>query len=151
MTLVRCTPNWANRPTNNFTTFQRQMSRLLEDAFGTEPEETLGRWAPRVDLTEFDDHFELLAELPGLNIEDVKIELDNNLLAISGEKRIEANRTDRNVYLNERSFGAFRRNFQFPSGIDAAKIDAIFKNGILTITLPKAETARPKQIEIKAH
>jgi len=149
MTLVRWQPTWRRSPFEGIATLQRQMNRLFEDVIPNEGDETIATWAPRVDLTEFDDRYEVTAELPGLTAEDVKLELENNVLTISGEKRSETERKDRSLYVCERNYGAFRRSFQFPSQIDAAKIDAGFKNGILTINLPRVEEAKPKQIEIK--
>jgi len=149
MTLVRWQPNWHRHSFDGIATLQRQMNRLFEDALPADGEERLPTWSPRVDVTEFEDRYEVTAELPGMVAEDVKLELENTVLSISGEKRSEAERKDRCMYVCERNYGAFRRSFQFPSQIDASKIAAGFKNGILTVTLPRVEEAKPKQIEIK--
>jgi HSP20 family protein len=151
MTLVRWQPTWHRGPFAGINTLQHQMNRLFEDVFQNDAEDRAVIWSPRVDLTEFDDHYEVTAELPGMTHEEVKLELENNLLTISGEKHTESERKDRNLYVCERNFGSFRRSFQFPSQIEPSKIDAGFKDGILTVSLPKIEEAKPKQIEIKVH
>jgi len=151
MTLVRWQPMTARNPFEGFAAFQCRMNRLFDEAFQSETEAGPAVWSPRVDVTEFDDRFEVSAELPGMVAEEVKVELDNNILSLSGEKRAEEERKDRDLYVAERRFGGFRRSFQFPTHLDASKIDASFRNGVLTITLPKVEAAKPKQIEIKVH
>lgn len=148
MTLVRWDPFWRRSPLAMLETMQRQMNRWMEEFFREEGE-SLSNWVPRVDLVEHDDHLELKAELPGLSRDDVKVELNNGVLTISGEKKEEYEKKDRNIYICERSFGSFHRSFQLPVQVDASKIDAQFKNGLLTIRLPKVEEAKPKKIEIK--
>jgi HSP20 family protein len=125
------------------------MNRLFEDSLSKEGDETTSTWDPRVDVTEFEDKYEVCAELPGMAREDVKVELHDNMVTISGEKRLETERKDRNLYVCERNYGQFRRSFQFPSSLDASKVEAQFRNGVLTVTLPKIEEAKPKQIEVK--
>lgn len=151
MTLVRWQPIWCRSPFDGITTLQRQMNRLLEDTFPQEDGEPPASWDPRVNVTEFSDHFEVTVELPGMTRDEVKLELQENVLTISGEKHSEAEKKERNFYVCERSCGQFRRSFQFPTPIKSAEIDASFKDGVLTVALPKVEEAKPKQIEIKVH
>lgn len=151
MTLVRWQPIRPVNPFEGISMLQRRMNRLFDESLNDETEELQTSWEPRIDLLEVGDHFEVTAELPGLTHDEVKVELHENMLTISGEKQSVSNKKDRNFYISERSFGQFRRNFQFPTRIDHTKIDAEFKDGVLTVTLPKAEDAKPKQIEVKVH
>ncbi|MBM3328117.1 MAG: Hsp20/alpha crystallin family protein [Calditrichaeota bacterium] len=150
MTLVRCTPRPWSRAAD-FSPLQRQMVRLFDDFFGNDSGESDAHWSPRVDVVEHEDRFEVTAELPGLTRDEVKVELQNNVLTLSGEKRLDTERKDRGLYLTERAFGTFRRSFQFPGQIDAGKIDAEYRNGLLVVTLPKSEESRSRQIEVKVH
>lgn len=132
-------------------------NRLLDEAFRTFPwngaglpESPLtGAWIPPVDVREDKDHVRIQAELPGVKPEDVKISLENNLLTIRGEKQVaEVKDTDR-VHRYERAFGVFERSFTVPSTVDADRIEARYEHGVLTVTLPKAERAKPRQITVQ--
>jgi HSP20 family protein len=90
----------------------------------------------------------ILAELPGVKPEDVKLSLENNLLTIRGEKKQQAEERTERVHRYERSYGVFERSFALPSTVDPDKISASFQNGILTVTVPKAERARPREIPV---
>jgi HSP20 family protein len=105
-------------------------------------------WSPAVDIIENGDTYVLKAELPGMNKDDVKITLEENVLTIKGEKKNEDEKKDDNVHRLERSYGLFERSFTLPGTIKVNDIDAQYKNGILTLTLPKAEEAKPKKIEV---
>ncbi len=104
---------------------------------------------PKVDIRENDKEFVVSAELPGLNKEDFKLTVENNVLILEGEKKVEHEETEEGYYQNERFSGAFKRSFRLTDSVNSKKIDADFKNGVLTITIPKAEKAKPKEIEIK--
>ena len=106
-------------------------------------------WSPRVDITENENSFAVKAELAGMTKDDVKITMKEDLLTIRGEKKSEKKSEKENVHLLERRYGRFVRVFRLPSSVNSKKIDAIFKDGILTLNLPKAEDAKPKEIEIK--
>ena len=151
MTLVRWQPTWHRHPFGNLAALEQRVNCLCNETLDSEGEDRIATWTPRVEVAEFDDRYELTAELPGLAAEDVKLELENNVLTISGEKRSETEHKDRSMYVCERNYGSFRRSFQFPSQIEASKINAGFKNGILTVNLPRVEEAKPKQIEIKVN
>ena len=133
---------------------QGEMNRLFDDFFGVprkaEDQDRL-RWTPRVNIEEINDHFEITAELPGLGREDVKIEIKDRVLTLTGEKKAENEKRDRNVYLFERAYGNFCRTFTLPDNVDAEKIGAEFKNGLLRIDIPKTEEAKPKEIEVKVN
>jgi len=107
-------------------------------------------WKPRSSVVDLDDKYEITSELPGMSREDVSIELDNGILTISGEKKEQHDSKERNLHLNERAFGMFRRSFRLQPEIDGDQIEAKFDNGILTVTLPKPEKAVAKKIEIQA-
>ena len=151
----------ATRGDNPFESFQREMNRLFDDFFrgiGTSPAR-FGRGegffgaamaAPRVDVSETDREYEVTAELPGLEEKDVEVLLDQNLLTLKGEKRAEREEKDKNYYLAERSFGSFRRTIPLPVEIEQDKVEANFKNGVLTIRLPKAGPAQAKRIQVQA-
>jgi len=129
----------------------QQHVNSLFDSLSEPDDNTVISYAPRVNIVDSEDKYQVTAELPGLEREDVKVELNNNLLTISGEKKDVQEQQDRNIYLCERSYGTFRRTFQLPSQVDAGKISAGFQNGVLTVDLPKLEEAKPKQIEIKVN
>jgi HSP20 family protein len=113
-------------------------------------EETLAaKWTPTCDIYETEKEVVVKAELPGLKKEDVQVSIDNNLLSIHGERKFEEETKKENYYRVERSYGEFLRTFTLPAFVDATKINAEFKDGILTLNLPKKEEAKPKQIEVK--
>jgi len=117
---------------------------------GTQDEDTsYSLWTPVVDIAEHDDDYVVKVELPGINKDDVKITLENNVLTIRGEKKQEKESKKENFHRIERSYGSFQRSFTLPMTVKNDKIDASYKDGILTIALPKAEEAKPKQIEVK--
>ncbi len=138
-------------PFGELTSFRREMDRLFERFFGEPPGlELLGMaWAPRLDVTETKDSLVVKAELPGLEVKDLDISVSGNTLTIKGEKQHEKEEKDEHHYLIERSYGAFSRMVELPAPVAADKIKAAFKNGVLTITLPKTEEAKRKAIPIK--
>mgnify|MGYP003702519901 CR=1 FL=1 len=107
-------------------------------------------WRPAVDVAENEAGYLVNAELAGLNKEDVKISFENNVLTLSGEKKLEQHEENKdNYYRVERAYGKFERSFRLPEGVNAEAIKASFKNGVLTVDIPKSEKAKPKEIEIK--
>jgi HSP20 family protein len=118
--------------------FWRAPFRQVERAFGA---------MPAADVTETDGGFEVTAELPGMDEKNIEVKLANHTLTIKGEKRDEKEETKKDYYMRERSFGSFQRSFTVPEGVDTDKIEASFKNGVLTVTLPK--TAEAKRAEKK--
>jgi HSP20 family protein len=132
---------------------RRDMNRMFDEFFRGDilaDESFFGRdWTPPVDVVENDNAFILKAELPGMNKDDVKITLENNLLTIRGEKKNETEKKEGNFHRVERSYGMFERSFTIPGTITASEIDAQYKDGILTLTLPKAAEAKPKLIDVK--
>jgi HSP20 family protein len=106
-------------------------------------------WLPAVDIVENDGAYVVRAELPGVNKDDVKITVLNDVLTIKGEKKNEKESKENQFTRIERSYGSFQRSFTLPSSVESGKIEASFENGILTVTVPKAEEVKPKQIEVK--
>jgi HSP20 family protein len=108
--------------------------------------------APAVDVAEKEKAYEITAELPGLSDSDIEVSLSNGTLTIKGEKKEEKEEKGKEYYLSERRYGAFQRSFQLPDGVDADKIEAAFRKGVLTVTLPKTAVAQAskKTISVKA-
>jgi len=106
-------------------------------------------WAPAVDVMETDDEFQIRAELPGVEKKDVKLSVENGVLLISGHREQEKEEKGKRYHKIERAYGNFARSFTVPEAVDAEKVTAEFKNGVLTVRLPKSEKARPKSIEVK--
>lgn len=106
--------------------------------------------APAVDVLESETAYEIKADLPGMDEKDIEVKLANGGLTIKGEKEEEKEEKQKDYYLHERHFGAFERSFRMPDGVDAEKIQASFKNGVLTVMLPKTEAAQsaPKKIPV---
>ncbi|BAL74973.1 Hsp20/alpha crystallin family protein [Bradyrhizobium cosmicum] len=107
---------------------------------------------PAVDVSESDKAYEITAELPGMDEKDIEVNVANGALTIKGEKKEEKEEKQKDYYVSERRYGSFERYFELPDGVDAGKIEAAFKNGVLRVTLPKtAEAQKPaKKIEVKA-
>ena len=125
-----------------------RLARLFDDTSFVRARE--GLWSPAVGVTETSDDVILTAELPGLSEDDIRIELENDVLSISGEKSAERADEDseREVHVWERSHGSFRRSFSLPRTVSADDVTASFDNGVLTVTLPKAAEAKGRTIAI---
>jgi HSP20 family protein len=134
----------------------RRLNSVLDEAFGTWPfgDQNGGTltssWTPAVDVSEDKNTVKIVAELPGVRSEDVKLSIENNVLTIRGEKKQEVEENNERVHRYERTYGSFERAFALPNSIDPDKIEARHENGILTVLLPKAEKARPREIPVKS-
>ncbi len=106
-------------------------------------------WVPAVDIFEEPEAIRIVAEVPGVKPEDVKISLENNVLTIHGTKQQTAEERTERVHRYERTYGAFERSFTLPATVDAGSIKASYEHGVLTVTLPKVEKAKPRQIEVQ--
>jgi len=153
MSLIRWNParDLAAMPSDLFG-IQREMNKMFDNFFRgdvREEDSALMAWTPAVDITEQDDAYTVKVELPGVSKEEVKITIESNILTIRGEKKQENDVKKENYHRVERSYGSFQRSFTLPTVVKNDKIDAVYKDGILTISLPKAEEAKPKQIEVK--
>jgi HSP20 family protein len=111
-------------------------------------ERTLG-WVPSVDISESDGKVMVKAELPGLDPKDIDVEVTGDLLVLRGEKSEDEERKGERYYCRERYAGSFQRSFRLPTGVESDKVDAQFKNGVLTIEIPKSEESKQKKIPIK--
>ncbi len=141
------------RPMRNLFSLHNEMGRIFGDAFGsqeggTDTEETY--WIPTVDISETENGYEIRAELPGVSEDDVNVSVTDNLLTVKGEKRQEAETEGKNYHRVERRYGSFQRSFTLPRHIETDAINAEFKEGVLTLGIPKAEVAKPTEISIKA-
>ena len=130
---------------------QNQFERFLREAFSPvsgEGEVSTRTWAPPVDIYENGDNLVLKAELPGVNPEEVEIRVEDNTLYLKGERKFEKEVKEQNYHRVERSYGTFTRSFSLPNSVDADKVTANYKDGVLTLTMPKKEEAKPKTIKI---
>jgi HSP20 family protein len=137
-----------------FRNFEERMRRFFGegyDPFGRFGEESwsLATWAPACDIYETENEIVVKAELPEVKKEDVKVSVENNILTIHGERKISEETKRENYHRLERSYGEFTRSFTLPSFVDTGKINAEFKDGMLRVTMPKREEAKPKQVEVK--
>ena len=137
------TPRGLVRNSDLAETFENMLSSF----FGTDIESVSGKYWPRVDIEETKEAYLIKAELPGMSKKEVSVELDNNILTISGEKKEETE--DRTFHRKEIFSGSFSRTFSLPEHVDTEHVTAEFKNGILSLTIPKAEKEHKKQITIK--
>jgi HSP20 family protein len=132
---------------------QDRLNRLFEETFGRYPvgkRETLERtWSPVVDIYEEKDSIIVKAELPGIKKDEVSIEIKDNVLTLSGERKYEQETKKENYHRIERFYGKFSRSFTLPETVQVEKVKANYKDGVLEITLPKAEETKPKSIPIK--
>ena len=152
MNLIRYqTPNPRMWPSlDRWTSLRNDLDTLLELPFwgGFSPQSQLfSGWTPALDLYQNNDNVVAVVELPGLRKEDIEISLQDGTLIISGERKEEATQ-ENGATRTERAVGKFRRSITLPTRVDANKVSATYKDGILTVTLPKAEEAKPKQIQI---
>lgn len=142
-------PSW--EPFEQLTNLRDQINRLFESSSGeTGFESDFFGWAPAVDLFEDRDHFVVKAELPGMTKEEIEISLHEGSLIISGERKSETESKEGEASRSERFFGRFQRALELPKSVDPNKTTATYKDGILTVTLPKTEESKPKQITVKA-
>ena len=146
MTIMR----W--EPLRELGTLQNEMNRLFNTVFDAPAPggngQTMRRWMPAMDLVESGDHFVLRADLPGMNEEDVKIEVEEGTLTISGERKAEHEANEEGYYRVERAFGSFSRSLTLPKGVDADAVSASFDRGVLEVRIPKPEERKPRRIEI---
>ena len=142
-------------PFRDLVSLQERMNRLFEDSFrgtgraaGDEDWALGGSWAPAVDIFEQGGDIVLKAELPGVDAKDVDIRVENNILTLRGERKLDNEVKRESYHRVERSYGSFSRSFTLPTVVDTDKIKADYRDGVLRVTLPKREEAKPKQITI---
>jgi HSP20 family protein len=134
------------------TGLKREMDRLFDRFFETPWSEmpALGEWTPALDMTENKDAITVTAELPGIDPKEITVSLEGDVLTIKGEKEQKKEEKDERSHRIERSWGAFMRSVRLPSPVDGGKVSAAFKNGVMTVTLPKAPGAKGTTIPVKA-
>jgi HSP20 family protein len=140
------------RPSRELSSLRREMDSLWSRFFGESriPRLFEEEWLPSVDISETKDNLVIKAELPGLEAKDIDVSMSGDVLIIKGEKKMEEEKKDEHYHFRERYAGSFQRSLKLPAGVKSDDIGATFKNGVLTITLPKAEEAKKKKIEIKS-
>lgn len=126
-----------------------RLNRTVNDPYTPRTEDAFGAWAPPVDIFERQDHLVLRAEVPGVRKDDMDIRIENGVLTLHGERKQETEVKEESAHRMERVYGAFTRSFSLPTTVDASKVTATYKDGVLEVTVPKIETAKPKQVEIK--
>ena len=150
---------WQRPTLTNWPSFGRlsdlrdEIDRLFESPLSelTRTSQLLSGWTPALDVYEDKDNFVVKAELPGMKKEDIEVSLHDGSLSISGERKAETKHEDAEVYRAERFFGRFQRTVTLPTAVAADKVKAAYKDGVLTITLPKTEEAKPKQIDVSVN
>jgi HSP20 family protein len=143
MNLVVREPFW-----KEFSTLSNRLNRLL-DTPSNDQNDYLGNWSPVVDIYDKGGEVVIHAELPGMKKEDIDIRVENNVLTIRGKKERKEEVKEDGYFRSERAYGAFSRSFSLPTSVDVKKIAAEYKDGVLTLSLPKADEAKPRQIEVK--
>jgi HSP20 family protein len=129
--------------------FERYTKAVGQPRAGSQEVIATGDWAPRVDIAETDKAFEIKAEIPEVNKEDVKVTVDNGVLTIRGERKQEKEEKGKKFHRVELYYGIFTRSFTLPDNVDETKVTASFKDGMLNLQIPKTEEAKPKAIEVK--
>jgi HSP20 family protein len=136
-------------PFHNLSTLQDQVNRLFEGSFpGRSDQSALTTWAPAVDIYETENELVLKADLPEVNEKDLDIRIESNILTIKGERNFEQKVKEDNYLRVERTYGSFSRSFSLPSTVDNGSIKAEYKNGVLTVELPKRAESKPRQVKI---
>lgn len=138
-------------PFGDLRTLQEQMNRLLDMAWSKESGEELreGVWQPPVDIFEDENGVVIKVELPGIDQKDIDVRIEDNTLTIRGERKHDQEVKKENYHRVERYYGSFQRSFSLPTTIDRETVKAVCDKGILTITLPRREETKPKQINVE--
>lgn len=129
-------------PMHGLRLFEDAMTRLMSEPRTSRP------WSPAVDILETDDALIVKADLPNVKIEDIDIRVENQTLTISGSRKFEKDENVKGYHRIERSYGEFVRSFAVPSTVDTEKVAADYKNGVLTVKLPRKESAKPRQVKV---
>ena len=136
-------------PFRGLNTLQDQVNRLLEDSIrGAGPNSSLAAWAPAVDIYETESELVVTADLPGINEKDFDVRVENNMLTIRGERKLEKTVNEDNMLRVERAYGSFSRSFSLPNTVNTEAIKADYRDGVLTVKMPKREESKPKQVKV---
>ena len=139
-------------PFRELSAAQERMNRLLGDVYRAADDDVMRRgvWAPPVDIYDSGSHeLVIKAELPDMSKEDIDITVENNMLTLRGEKKMDSSIKEEHCHRIERTYGSFSRAFSLPTTVDSSRVSADYKNGVLTIKLPVREEAKPKQIQVQ--
>lgn len=148
MSLIR----YIHPPLNSLSSFgnlRDQFGRLFDIAFPTRTAESLSDWTPALDAHEDKDKYTVSLEVPGLRKEDITVSVHDGVLTVSGERKSEKDVKEGTVHRTERFYGKFSRSVSLPTAVRSDKVGAVYKDGILTVEIPKAEEAKPKTVEVK--
>jgi HSP20 family protein len=138
-------------PLLEFDTLQEEINRLFEDSRPAGPRGIFERsFSPAIDVVENPDSYGVVCDLPGVELKDLEISVTGSIVTLKGEKRRSEDRGKRNGYRGEFSYGKFQRTVQLPLAIESEKVEAVLKDGVLRIILPKREELKPRQISVKA-
>jgi len=149
---MRTLTRW--EPINDISNLSQRMDRMFEELMGrgmrrlAEDDRVRGSWSPAVNILEKKDAIVITADLPGLKAEDVDVTVDNGVLTIRGERRLEEASEGETYHRVERVYGVFERTFTLPNSVDVNTIDAKFRNGEMVVTLPKREESKPRAVKV---
>jgi HSP20 family protein len=129
-------------PFGSLRLFEDAVTRLMSEPRTGRP------WSPAVDIVETEDELIVKADLPDVQLEDIDVQVENGTLSLKGERKFKKEFADKGYHRIERSYGSFMRSFTVPSSVDTEKVSADYKSGVLTVTLPKKEAAKPKQVKV---
>lgn len=150
MSLIRYqTPELANwTPLDRLASLRDEMNRLFDFSWPSRDSGLFSGWSPAVDVYDDKDNFVVNCELPGMKKSEIEISLHDGVLTIGGERKQESERKEGETFRSERYFGKFQRSVTLPASVDGSKVKASYKDGLLSIELPKAEDAKPRHIEV---
>ena len=134
----------------DFATLANRFNRAFDLNLSDDDRESVSLWRPAVDIFEEKDDVVIKAELPGMNKDDIDLRVENNVLTLTGQRKREKEVTEDGYFRSERAYGTFSRSFTLPTTVNVNKIAASYKDGVLSVNLPKAEEAKPKRIRIQA-
>jgi len=136
-------------PFQELVAMNNRLTRTANDPYTPRTEDAFGAWAPPVDIFETQDRLVIRAEVPGVPKEDMDVRIENGVLNLHGERKQDADDKDEIAHRTERVYGTFTRSFSLPTTVDATRITASYKDGVLEVNVPKAETAKPTMVEIQ--
>ena len=137
-------------PLQELVAMSNRLNRTRNEPFTPRAEDAFGAWAPPVDIFERQDHLVIRAEVPGVQMADMDVRIENGVLTLHGERKQDTEIREEDAHRLERVYGMFTRSFSLPTTVDASKVTATYKDGVLEVSIPKVETAKPKQVEIHA-
>jgi HSP20 family protein len=144
---------WGLSPFEQLTDLREEINRLFEAPFGepTRATDSFCGWTPALDLHEDKDNLVATVELPGVKKEDIDVTVHEGVLSVAGERKQEKEQSEAGTYRSERFYGRFHRTVSLPKPVKADAVKAVYKDGILTVSLPKTEEAKPRQIEVNVN